>query len=129
MKIKTEKVIDVAEWDKLVQETYGRPYSFQQQSGCQDRGIRRITVPEEEEDNECPDTVLEKVNGPEMGVNFKAWLSRDPAQKLPAPDEQEDYCLRLWWERNFYPPIQSVANDLHAKGLLEVGEYAIDIDW
>jgi hypothetical protein len=35
----------------------------------------------------------------------------------------------MWWERNFYPDIQIVANDLHSKDLLEAGTYIIEIDW
>ena len=42
---------------------------------------------------------------------------------------QDSWLIDLWWKRNFYPDIEMVANDLHAKGLLEAGEYAIDIDW
>lgn len=38
LKTKTQKVIEVSDWDNLVQETYGRPYNFQQQYGCQSRG-------------------------------------------------------------------------------------------
>jgi hypothetical protein len=128
MKIRTEKVIDVADWDDLVSQTYGRPYNFQQQDECQDRGMFRLTVPADAEDF-ANDTVPESVNHQDMGVSFAAWLARDPKQKLSNPDDQRDYCLRLWWERNFYPDIQMVANDLHSKGLLEAGTYSIDIDW
>jgi len=128
MKIRTEKVIDLQEWDKVVRETYGRPYSFQQQGGCKDRGNFYLTVPNEAEDYE-EETVIEKVNGPEMGVSFAAWLARDPKQKLSDPDDQYDFSLTLWWERNFYPDVQMVANDLHEKGLLEAGDYSICIDW
>lgn len=127
MKIRTEKVIDVDEWDKLVVKTYGRPYKFQQQEDCRPRGVEYLTVPDEPNDYEN-DTVVEEVNGPEMGVSFKAWLARDPKQKLPSPDDKYDWCLELWWDRNFYPDIQMVANDLHSKGLLPAGEYMINID-
>lgn len=128
MKIRTEKVIGVQEWDKLVTETYGRPYCFQQQDGCKGCGVVRFTVPDEAYDYEN-DTVPEEVNGPEMGVSFAAWLARDPNQKLSNPDNQENYCLHLWWDRNFYPEFQMVANDLHKKGLIEAGNYTINIDW
>ena len=130
MKIRTEKVIDVSEWDALVTKTYGRTYSFQQQEGCKDRGVFRFTVPAESEiDGDMPHSIPEEVNGDEMGVSFAAWLARDPSQKLSDPHAQADYCLRLWWQRNFYPDLQMVANDLHAKGLLEAGDYTIDINW
>ena len=127
MKTRTEKVIDVAEWDKLVQKTYGRVYNFQQQDGCRGRGVFQFSAPAGGTWDHDRDIVSEVVNGPERGVSFAAWLKRDP--KTPLADGSTDYSLDLWWERNFYPDIQMVANDLHAKGLLEAGEYTIDIDW
>lgn len=126
MKIRTEKIIDVSDWDTMVEQTYGRRYSFQQQDGCKSRGIVRIRVPDAGEDYER-DVVPQIVNHAEMGVSFSAWLKRDP--KAPIADGSTDYSLDLWWERNFYPDIQMVANDLYAKGFLEAGDYAIDIDW
>jgi len=126
MKIRTEQVIDVSEWDALEKKTYGREYSFQQQDGCKPRGVFRLRVPAPADDYERG-SVPEVVNHSERGVSFAAWLARDPKQKLPG--RQEDYCLSLWWDRNFYPDVQMVANDLHAKGLLDAGEYTIDIDW
>lgn len=125
---RTELVIDVGDWDKLVTETYQRPYSFQQQDGCKDRQRVRITVPEDawDYDNE---SIPEVVNGDEMGVSFKAWLERDPAQKIPNPHSFGYDGTALFWTRNFYPDVQMVANDLYAKGLIEAGDYVIDIDW
>ncbi len=128
MVIRTEKVIDCSEWDSLVQETYGRPYCFQQQDGCKSRGIVSLTVPDDTYDY-VDDTVPENVNDPARGVSFKAWLSRDPTQKLSNPDDQDDFALRLWWYRNFYPDINMIANDLHDRGLLEEDEYLININW
>ena len=128
MKIKTEKVIPVSEWDALIVKIYRRPYRFQQQDGCRSRGVVRFSVPEEADDYDRM-TVPEDLNDEEMGVSFAAWLARDPKQKLFDPEAQEDYCLSLWWERNFYPDMQMVANDLHARGLLKAGDYMIDIDW
>lgn len=126
MKISKKNVITVQDWDALVMETYGRPYSFQQQDGCKDRGVEYITVPDVAEDYEN-DSVPEVVNGPKMGVSFKAWLERDPKQKLDG--QHSDYQLELWWDRNFYPNAQMIANDLHERGLLDAGEYLIEIDW
>jgi hypothetical protein len=126
--MKTKQVIELSEWDSLVQKTYGRTYALQQQDGCQGRGTVEITVPSEANDYER-ESVPEEVNHEAMGVSFTAWLARDPKQKLSDPEAQEDYCLTLWWERNFYPDVQMIANDLHAKGLLEAGEHTILIDW
>mgnify|MGYP001601335686 CR=1 FL=1 len=74
---KTKKVIDVDDWDRLVIETYKRPYCFQQQDGCKDRGIFDFTVPDAAEDFER-DAVPEIINHNDMGVSFSAWLARDP---------------------------------------------------
>lgn len=126
MKIRTEKMIDVSDWDTLVKQTYGREYSFQQQDGCRSRGIFRISVPDEADDHER-DTVPEFVNDKEMGVSFSAWLERNPQK--PLSTDPDPFSLALWWDRNFYPDIQMVTNDLYAKGLLEAGDYTIEIDW
>lgn len=144
MKIEIKKVISCQEWDKLVSETYGRPYCFQQQDDCKPRGVESLTVPSEYTNDYEEDTVPEIVNHPEMGVSFKAWLERDPKELIPdddkyrapswKPTEDEIKKMResstlLWWERNFYPDVNMVANDLYEKGLLEAGEYLIRIDW
>lgn len=126
LKARSEQVIDVGDWDALVIETYQRPYNFQQQDGCKERQRVRITIPDHDYDYEN-DTIPEEVNGEEMGVSFKAWFERDPSQ--PIPCEKYAYQSKLFWERNFYPDVQMIANDLHAKGLIEAGDYVIDIDW
>ncbi len=126
MKIKTEQVIDCQDWDQLVKETYGRPYCFQQQYGCQSRGTHKFTVPDESSDGDMNDEIPEVVNHETEGVKFAKWLERDPKQK---PKGQDNFSLHLWWERNFYPDFQTVANDLHAKGLLGAGDFTINIDW
>jgi hypothetical protein len=140
MKITQKNVVSVQEWDVLVKETYKRPYNFQQQNRCKNRGTYKLTIPNRSEDfpnNSIP----EIVNGDQMGVSFKAWLARDPKQplKLSQKDkklgdfqkniETEQWCIDLWWKRSFYPNISMVANDLYAKGLLPAGEYLINIDW
>ena len=130
LKIQTKQVIEVQDWDALVLETYKRPYSFQQQDGCKPRGTFHFKVPASAEDFENT-TVKEIVNGPEQGVSFAAWLARDPKQALSedADCRTEQWAIDMWWDRNFYPEFQMVANDLHKKGLLPKGEYTIDIDW
>lgn len=126
LKVKTEKLIDVQDWDELVIKTYGKPYSFQQQDGCKQRGLVYITIPSQADDYER-ESVPEKINGEIMGVSFQAWLARDP-NEWKGKDKQS-WTLELFWERNFYPDVQMIANDLHEKGLIEAGEYIINIDW
>ena len=126
MKFKNVRMIEVDAWDSFVSNTYGKPYSFQQQDDCKPRGTHEFTVPCEPwgYDN---DTVQEIVNGSEMGVSFKAWLERDPHK--PLPDRDDAFGLGLWWERSFYPDISEIVDDLYKKGLLEEGDYCINIDW
>lgn len=128
LKYENIKIVELNEWDKFVQKIYGKPYSFQQQDGCQPRGIYRLTVPSNNSiDNEMHDSIPEKVNGDKMGVKFNVWLKRD--SKQPIKNQKYDWELILFWKRNFYPNIDTVANDLYNKGLIEKGEYIINIDW
>lgn len=117
-----------ADWDSFVQETYGRPYCLQQQDGCMDRQNILLMVPDLfYNDEEMPETVADFITFDEMGVRFKEWLRRDPKER--PKDADSDFELALWWDRNFYPNLQAVANDLHKKGLLEAGQYLLVVDW
>lgn len=119
--------IEADDWDRLVRETYNRPYCFQQQEGCKDRGTFELVVPSDETaDDEMNDEIPEIVNSPIMGVKFEKWLERDP--NLPIAGESA-YRIGLWWTRNFYPDVNTVANNLYNKGLLRAGTYLINIDW
>lgn len=79
-------MIEVQDWDDLVSKTYGRPYNFQQQNGCQGRGIVQITIPDAETypcDEDMHDEIPEIVNGEIMGVKFKVWLDRNQNRNFP----------------------------------------------
>jgi len=128
--VKTQdvKLVNVSDLDKFVKKTYGRPYSFQQQNGCRNRGVVNVTVPIEGfEDGDNGWTEEEVLAEEGMGVKLKTWLSTDPIDTLK-PNEP-DWQNELLWERHFYPDIEAVFTDLHEKGLIESGEYVIDIDW
>jgi len=129
--IKTVNMIELGDWDTLVETTYGRPYCLQQQDGCKSRGVEKITVPTKYPYDYENESIPEVVNGDEMGVSFSAWLTRDP--KLTLKDEKldhnESWYVELFWHRNFYPSVEMIANDLYEKGLLPAGEYSINIDW
>ena len=148
LKYKQKRTVDVSDWDRLVEETYGKPYSFQQQDGCKDRGTFSLEVPSKyTEDEEMNDSIPEVINNEsEMGVKFAVWLARDPNAPLNPSKEELEACnyyygedektwkedkshIRMFWERNFYPDVNTLANDLYEKGLIEEGEYLIDIDW
>jgi hypothetical protein len=148
MKTKKVKIIEVSDFNKLVTETYGRIYNFQQQDGCKGRSSEHITVPCEPEDYENT-PIPEVINGDEMGVSFKSWLERDPKAPLNATEKEAKNCgyywgfsekdlkewqenkshINMFYERNFYPHVSMIINDLHAKGLIEEGDYVIEIDW
>lgn len=122
-----KRIVDCGVFDQLVEETYGKPYCFQQQDGCQSRGTRQFSVPSKYEIYDYEnDSIPERINGEEMGVSFKAWLERDPEK--PVMSNGRDY-VRLFWERNFYPTLEMVVEDLYQKGLIEEGDYTIEIDW
>jgi len=89
--------------------------------------IQNLQIPVEDPEDFENDSVPEKVNHSEMGVSFQAWLDRDPKQLLVNRDDKLGLCL--WWDRNFYPNIDMIANDLYNRGLIESGNYLIDIDW
>ena len=137
MKLETEaiKVVFCSDWDRFVEKVYSRPYCFQQQQGCRSRGFFRFTVRRPLNDDDVPrdfenDTVPEIVNHGKMGVSFLSWLARDPNELLSSkPNDPNNFCLKLWWKRNFYPHIDILIEDLRKRGLLEVGEYGIIIDW
>lgn len=151
LKYKNTRTIELQDWDNLVQQTYGKPYSFQQQDGCQSRGVVNLTIPDKdyEEDEEMNDSIPEIINGDEMGVKFQVWLDRDPNEPLNPSESELKGCgyyygksdkdleqwkkdknhINMFWERNFYPDLQTLANDLYNKGLIEAGDYGIRIDW
>ncbi len=132
IKYNTKKTIELQEWDKIVRETYGKVYSFQQQDGCQGRGNYTLSVSKEKiDDSDMPESVPENVNHPDMCVRFSSWLARDPKQPLSneGKDGVVQWMIDLWWQRNFYPSVEVIANDLCRKGLIEEGEYTINIDW
>jgi hypothetical protein len=128
LKYQNKRIIDSFDWDDLVIQTYGKPYCFQQQDGCQSRGTVSISIPSPySNDKSMHNSIPEKVNGEQMGVKFDVWLARDPNQ--PLEDEKDKTYIDMFWERNFYPDLHTLANDMYNKGLIEMGDYIIDIDW
>lgn len=114
--------IEERDWNEFVKKVYGKKYDFQQQDGCKPRGTHEFSVPIIYIDDYTNDEIPEKVNGSEMGVSFKAWLERTE----PFFDNYHD---DLFWERNFYPSVDMIIDDLYKKGLIKEGNYFINIDW
>lgn len=129
LKINTIKQIEVSDWDEFVIKTYNKPYNFQQQDGCQSRGIVGISVPSEYIDDFENTEIPFEVNGEEMGVSFDTWLNTNPEDTKKHFDSENTWENDMFWERNFYPSIGMIINDLYKKGLIEKGEYQINIDW
>ena len=128
IKFNKRNQIKLEDWDDLVKNTYGKPYSFQQQDDCRNRGIFTIEVPSDSEDEEYNDSIPEEINGEEMGVKFNVWLNTNPKEHQER-NNWDNWKVNLFWERNFYPDIYTLINDLYSKGLIEKGEYDIKIDW
>lgn len=125
------KVFDVKEWDELVEKTYRKIYSFQQQDWCKDRGVFEFNIPRDLNENDEygeKDSIPEIVNGEDLWISFKAWLKRDINQKIIDSEFWNDF-TRLWWTRNFYPSVYVLIDDLHKKWILEEWDYIINIDW
>jgi hypothetical protein len=130
MKYETIKYVQVSDLDDFIEETYKRPFSFQQQFGCRARGTQYVKVPvkDVEEGYVLEGYVLEDIIKNEYGsVSLKDWLERDPTEQLSESDSA--WTLEMFWERNFFPNIEILFDDLFKKGLIEAGEYVINIDW
>lgn len=136
IKITQRNQIECSDWDALVVETYGKPYCFQQQNGCRQRGIFSITIPDEygnEADEEASywipkleDIMIDDVRD---AVKLGAWLSVNPNDYKAKLNQYAHWNVNIFWHRNYYPDIHTIANDLYSKGLIEAGEYDIKIDW
>jgi hypothetical protein len=136
LKATTVQVIQVNAWDEFVKEVYGKIYSFQQQDGCKPRGTFFFSIPDVEYDAEEFDyentEIPFEVNGEEMGVSFETWLNtkvEDTEKHFQSHSCGVDFAVELFWERNFYPSVETIIWDLHKRGLLDEGEYMINIDW
>lgn len=131
MKVKTtlRKVIECGDLDNLVIKTFGKTYCFQQQDGCKSRG-NEVFIISTDTSMDCYagiTSIPEEINGEKMGVSFDTWLARDPQEWN---GEKEDVIfIDLFWARNFYPDPQRLLNELCKKGLIDPGEYTIEIDW
>lgn len=120
-----EIYISSENWDEIVINTYNKYYEFQQQEGCKDKGTFKLEVPSKyTRDNEMHNSIPEVVNGELMGVKFDIWLKRDINQGL---ENKKDF-IDLFWCRNFYPDIYTLANDLYKRGIIEEGIYIIGIE-
>ncbi len=96
LKYRNVRFVSDSDWDDLVQETYNRPYIFQQQDGCRDRGTFTLEVPSMESDdddmNESIDHDCNKISGcEEYGVKFKTWLAETSKRYISLVDRILNY--------------------------------------
>ena len=111
LKYTEKRVIDDTDWDDFVKSVYKRPYKFQQQDGCKSRGIYSFSVP--------PRCIEDRDESYDSGVPFDEWINATP------PSDME----HMHWERNFFPDVTMIIDDLYKKGLIESGNYIININW
>lgn len=101
MNIQRVNMISVQDWDHLVQKTYNKHYKFQQQNGCQERGIFNISIPcIYTEDDEMNDEIPFKINGSKMGVKFEVWLNANPEQHKK-DNNWDDFAIHLFLVKKF----------------------------
>jgi hypothetical protein len=120
------KQIDDSNLTKVVQKEYGKPYCFQQQDGCQPRGTRHMSGSGFTYDCEEFNSITEAIKEDAYGVSFEDWLAADPNDPIFGEEVWE---REMTFQRNVYPRLEYLINDIHAKGLIEAGEYQILIDW
>lgn len=113
-------LIHESEFSKLVREVYGRPYQFQQQGDMMGQeSIYQFSVP------------AQGIGDHWQAVPLDEWLAATPPSKLDLGQgyDRDSFTENLRWEREFYSEMEDIVNDLHAKGLIEEGDYALHIWW
>jgi hypothetical protein len=126
MKVSKKLFIDVDDWNDFVESVYGRPYSFEKQEGGRERGVYLFSVPTYFKDYK-DDSVEDRHCS--WGVSFEAWKNADPSSNPLDVECVYDWRIKLAWKRSFYPDVTMVINDLYSRGLLDEGDYVINLDW
>lgn len=114
-------VIGESDFSRYVSEHYGRPYNLQQQGDMlgQESAVK-LTVPDPE------DGEWEGMTMPTL----VQWQEATPPGDHPEGGYDPNVSREnMRWEREYYPQLEAVANDLHAKGLLDAGEYILFVSW
>ena len=123
---------DYYDFNKLVEKTYDKFYCFQQQDNGRKHGVYTFEIPVKSPFNYQNISIPEIVNHSEIGVDFYTWLQRDIHKPLKdvkyTTDFNKSLGLRLWWDRNFFPSIDMIINDLYKNGILPEGFLKIIID-
>ena len=123
LKSKAVQIVQHYDWDEFVEEVYAKTYKFKKQPDKLFTRMQFITVPLAEVE-EYKNTKIPFEPFPlQFGVSFETWKNSTPEETLQ--HFKFDWDDDDFWECGFFPHIQMIAHDLHAKGLLEAGEYVI----
>lgn len=109
LKSETVKLIWESDFSKLVSETYGRPYQFQQQGDMMGQDtIYKFSIPD----------ATWHPTPEDAAKDIQEWIN-DP----------REFKYEFEAERECYPPIESVIVDLHERGIIDPGDYALHVWW
>lgn len=128
MKLEYEnlRVIENYKWNEFISSIYNLPYNYQQQNDRQNTNFE-FNIPNDlEEEDLGSDSIPYEVNGEDECVKFDTWKNSD-FEEIGKNFEYEVE-TKLFYERNFYPSIFQILNDLYNRGLIEEGDYLIRID-
>lgn len=115
---KTVTLIDEGEFSRLVSKTYQRPYSFQQQGSMMGQDtIWEFSLPlRYEPDDEYGYNDWE-------GPSLLEWCT------TPIGEFDSEWKAKLHWHREYYPEFEAVIDDMHKRGLIPDGDYALHVQW
>lgn len=109
LKSKTVKLIWESDFSKLVTETYGKPYRFQQQGDMMGQDtIYKFSIPDA---NWLP-------TPEDAARDIATWLN-----------DSRTFKYEFEAERECYPVFESVIVDLHERGIIVPGDYALHVWW
>jgi hypothetical protein len=116
-------VINEFDFSDYVSKLYNRPYRFQQQDDCRygQDSVHFFSVPEPEGEYDSIEEFRDR------------WMEGTPTVEewanTPIGEYEFGWQRDIYWEREFYPPFETVVNDLYKRGLLPEGQYALHIWW
>lgn len=121
LKYANVRYVDHLNFNDLVKDTYNKIYSLQQTYGGWDRQSFNFTATK---NGKFAEGLPTKINEDDWGegIDFKTWLN------TPCP-KNCSFSEELFWERNFHPYFDDLVLDLCQKGLIEEGDYVMNIDW
>lgn len=120
------RVIENYKWSEFISSVYNLPYNYQQQNECQNTNFE-FNIPNDlEEEDLGSDSIPYEVNGKDECVKFDVWVN-SKLEDISKNFEYESDAV-IFYNRNFYPSIFQILNDLYNRGLIEEGDYLIRID-